>query len=76
MKHCILDCNWKQILLKAWSVRLIILAGLLTGLEAALVFFTPIDTPRWFPLLVFAITMSALVARLIAQRNLNETTNE
>jgi len=68
--------NWQQILRKAWSVRLIILAGLLTGLEAILVFFTPIDTPRWFPLLVFAITMSALVARLIAQRSIDENPDE
>lgn len=68
--------EWKQILKRAWSVRLIILAGVLTGLEAVLVFFTPISTPRWFPLLVFAVTMSALVARLIAQRNLDETADK
>jgi len=34
MKHRILDCNWKQILLKAWSVRLIILAGMLNDTPA------------------------------------------
>lgn len=53
----------------AWSVRLIIIAGLLTGIEAALPFFGEVFglDPRWFASLTFLIVMSALVARFIAQ---------
>lgn len=60
--------NWKEILQKAWSVRLIILAGVLTGIEAILPFIGR-DIPgfRWITLLVVA---GALIARLLAQKDI------
>ena len=67
--------NWKALLRKAWSVRLIILAGLLSGVEALMMFIAP-AVPRWFAPIIFGVTMSALIARLIAQRNLHEDTDE
>ena len=70
-----LVANWKQLLKKAWSVRLIILAGVLSGAEALMMFIAP-AAPRWFAPIIFGVTMSALVARLIAQRSLHEDTDE
>lgn len=56
--------NWKNILTKAWSVRFLILAALLTGLEAVMPFFA---VPKIF---VFLLVAAALVARFIAQKDL------
>jgi hypothetical protein len=56
--------NWKDILKKAWSVRLMIVAAILTGLEALLPFFA---VPK---LLMFGLVASGLLARLMAQKDL------
>jgi hypothetical protein len=53
----------------AWSVRLIIIAGLLTGIEAILPLvpeLLPIPL-EWLVVSQFLIVMGALVARFIAQ---------
>jgi hypothetical protein len=60
--------DWKEILKRAWSVRLIILAGLLTGVEAVLPFFGKnVPGIQIFTLFVVA---AALIARLLAQKNI------
>lgn len=61
--------NWKEIVLKAWSIRFMLLAGLLSGVEVALPFFE-----GYFPRGVFAALSgvsvgAAFVARLVAQRD-------
>jgi hypothetical protein len=66
--------DWRAILRHAWSVRLILLAGLLAGIEAALLVLQPVIN---LPLLALAIasgilTFGALVARLLAQRELHD----
>jgi len=65
--------NWRAVLKKAWSVRLMGLAALLSGLEAALPFLD------WIPVhkgvmagLSFLVVAGALVARFVAQRGLIE----
>ncbi|OHD24087.1 MAG: hypothetical protein A2Y38_14720 [Spirochaetes bacterium GWB1_59_5] len=63
--------DWKSILTKAWSVRFIILAGLLSGIEVALQIIEP-TVADTMPKGVFAslsglATAAALVARVIAQ---------
>lgn len=63
----ILD-DWKTILKKAWSIRLMLMAGILSGIEVVLPLF--IDT---FPRGVFAVlsilfTGAAFVARIMAQK--------
>ena len=63
--------DWKLILRKAWSVRLILFAGVLTGTEAALPFFVDNVPTRAFQLTTFVITIAALVARFIAQEGLD-----
>lgn len=62
--------DWKEVLRKAWSVRLLILAGVLSGLEVALPFFRP-DIPRHLFAALSCVTVAAaLIARVMAQRNL------
>lgn len=65
--------DWRDVLRRAWSVRLMLLAGLLTGAEAV-VHLTGLD---WLPLpvwarllLVFGVVGAAFVARLVAQEGL------
>jgi len=64
--------NWKLILRRAWSIRLLLLAGVLTGLEAALPLlsgFLPIP-PGVLALASFFVIGGAFVARLLAQSNM------
>lgn len=63
-----LDDQWRQILKQAWSIRLMLLAGLLSGLEVALPFFTP-DFPRGLAgVISLFVTCAALLARITVQR--------
>lgn len=59
--------NWRTVLKKAWSVRLMALAAVLTGVEAVLPFFTPLEPSPWFTAATFVVVCAALVARLVAQ---------
>jgi len=61
--------NWWAVLTRAWSIRLLIVAGVLSGLEIALPLmedFFPLDRGV-FAALSFAATAGAFVARLVAQ---------
>lgn len=60
--------NWKEILTKAWSIRFIILAGILTGLEIILPLFNESIPQNLFAALSFVCVSAALIARLVAQR--------
>ena len=63
--------NWKDLILKAWSIRFIILAGILSGMEIALPLvesFLPVP-PGVFAALSFAATSGAFIARLLTQNN-------
>ncbi len=64
--------NWKDVVTRAWSIRLIILAGLLSGLEVALPYFGDFIAPGRFALLSVAVTAGAFVARLTAQKDLED----
>lgn len=63
--------NWRRVLRRAWSIRLMILAGILSGLEV--IFSLPdiaerLDWPQGiFAALSGLTTAAAFVARLIAQ---------
>lgn len=65
-----LDNDWKIILRKAWSVRFMLLAALLSGAEAILPFFS-LSIPRstYLPIL-FILTVAALFSRVVAQKEL------
>jgi hypothetical protein len=64
--------NWRDILRKAWSVRLIALACLLTGVETVAL----VIGADWMPFdpvvragALFGLSAAALVARIVAQRD-------
>lgn len=62
--------DWREVLRKAWSVRLMLLAGVLTGMEVVLPLFVH-DIPRnVFAVLSGVTVCAALVARLLAQKDL------
>lgn len=67
-----LKSDWKQILRKAWSVRLIILAGLFSGLEVVVPLFSDAIPRNTFALLSGISTAGALIARVMMQRNMDE----
>jgi len=61
--------NWKEIIRKAWSIRFIAMAGLLSGFEVILPLFHE-DIPRhiFASLSLFFVT-AAFIARIVAQRD-------
>ena len=59
--------NWPYLLRKSWSVRWIIVAGLLAGAEVILPMFGDSIPRNWFAALMFVATMGALWARLLVQ---------
>ena len=68
--------SWWQILTRAWSVRFMILAALLTGLETI---FPLAWEVGWvdlsfslYTVLLFLLIVGAVVTRLMVQRNLSE----
>jgi len=65
--------NWRRVLRHAWSIRLVVLAGLLSGAEIALPLTRDlVDVPRGlFAGLSFAATAGAFIARLIAQQSVS-----
>jgi hypothetical protein len=66
--------NWRAVLRRAWSVRLMIVAAVLSGAEIALPLLDgllPVPRGAFAALSAFA-TGGAFVARLIAQRNMED----
>lgn len=62
--------SWRTVLRKAWSVRLIALAALLTGLEILLPLQPWVPIPAGaFAFLSFIVTIAAFVARLVVQKD-------
>lgn len=60
--------NWRLLLRRAWSVRLMLLAGALSGVEVVLPLVCADVLPSGvFVGLSFAATACAMVARLVAQ---------
>ena len=64
--------NWKQILKKAWSVRLMLLAGILSGVEIALPLFADALPRGTFAALSGLSVAAAFVARLMAQKGIEQ----
>lgn len=62
--------DWHLILKKAWSVRLIACAALLSGVEVVLPFFEMNIPQGVFAALSAFVTSAALVARVVAQKDI------
>ncbi|MEJ5899645.1 DUF7940 domain-containing protein [Ochrobactrum teleogrylli] len=62
--------DWKRVLARAWSIRLLLLAVILSGVEVALPLIgdaLPIPTGA-FAALSLIITAGAFVARIVSQK--------
>lgn len=76
MKMPALVDDWKCILKKAWSIRLILIAGFFSGIEAAMQILMALGKlPAWIPsggfaALAFLASNGAFVMRLVAQKDL------
>jgi len=73
--------NWRSVLKRAWSIRLLIVAGALSGIEALLSILNGADfLPPIVRILMVALTplviMAAFVARLVAQRSIAPANGE
>ena len=64
--------NWRVIVKKAWSMRLMGLAAVLSGVEVALPFFQESFPRGVFAGLSFTAVAGAFVARLVAQKAVDE----
>ena len=63
-----LNPEWRSILQRAWSVRLMLLSGALSAAEVVVPILF-VDMPRGqFAALSGAVTAAALVARIVAQK--------
>ena len=59
--------DWKRVLRYGWSIRLIVLAGLLSGAEVVLPLFDDAIPRNLFAVLSLLVTVGAVVARVVAQ---------
>ena len=62
-----LEPTWQRILLRAWSVRLALIAGALSALETILPYFEGVIPRGWLAAASFFVTILAVIARLVAQ---------
>lgn len=62
--------NWKDIIRKAWSIRFIVLAALLSGAEVILPFFADSFPRGVFAVLTFGAVAGAFISRIVAQKDL------
>lgn len=69
-----LSSDWKRVLQRAWSVRLMIVAALLSGFEVALPLLDNIvEMPRGLFAALSGFTVAAaFVARIVAQKGISE----
>ena len=59
--------DWKRVLRYAWSIRFIVIAALLSGIELVLPMFNDALPRGLFAVLTLVVTVAAAVARLIPQ---------
>ena len=64
--------NWKRVAKKAWSVRLMYLASILTACEAVLPVISDAVPKGWFAMLTFVVVMGALPTRFLVQKELHD----
>lgn len=62
--------NWREIVRRSWSLRFIILAGILSGCEVVLPLIGDQFSPGVFAALSFFFVCAAFIARLVAQKGI------
>lgn len=60
--------DWKRILRKAWSMRLMAVAAFFAGCEAVLPFVNDVLAPRPMAIIAFVVVVMAMVTRLMMQK--------
>lgn len=64
--------DWQRVLRYGWSLRLILLAALLSGAEVILPLFSDAIPRNLFALLSMFVTVGAFIARLTAQPKMDD----
>jgi hypothetical protein len=64
--------NWQDVIKRAWSMRLMLLAAILSGVEVVLPFFSEAIPRGVFAVLSGVTVAAAFVARLVAQKGVSE----
>jgi hypothetical protein len=64
--------NWKAVATKAWSMRLALLSAVLSAAEVALPYLDGAMPRGMFAVLALVVSISAAVARLIAQPEMHK----
>ena len=64
--------DWRGILRRAWSIRLMLLAGVLTACEAILPLYADAMPRGTFAIASGIVIVTALVARLLAQKGISQ----
>ena len=59
--------DWRTVLRKAWSVRLVLLVALLGALELVLPMFADLIPRAWYAVATVVLALVAAVARVVAQ---------
>lgn len=67
-----LTTDWKQILKKAWSVRLVVVSCVFTAAEVIVPMYSDTFPRNTFALLSALTAVGALVARVLMQNNLDD----
>jgi hypothetical protein len=66
--------DWRRVLRRAWSVRLMVAAAVLSAAEVALPFMGGVIPPGILAALSALATAGAFVARIYAQRDFEDET--
>lgn len=69
-KMCLLN-DWRRVFGRAWSIRFSLLAAVLTAAEVVVPLFGDVLPRGVFVLLAFVASISATVARIVAQPEMN-----
>ncbi len=64
--------DWKKILKKAWSIRLLVIASLLSGVEIIIPLLVDSFPKGVFAALSFVFTAAAFIARIVAQKGFED----
>ncbi|WP_427928612.1 hypothetical protein [Agrobacterium cavarae] len=67
-----LIANWREVLKRAWSIRWIVLAGILSGIEVFLPFIDGYIPRGLFAALSAAATCAAFISRILVQKGPND----
>ena len=62
--------DWRHVLKHAWSIRFIVLAALLSGVEIVLPMFGDTMPRGLFAALTLVVSVAAAIARLVTQQKM------